>query len=148
MVFENHPHAKRCSRPWEGSKETFEWKGSPGTITASAVAAGLGSAEEDQGAPGQSFYSRVLENCEDVADFDEQGSIFALLPEPCLLLESSALGIATETGITPELFPSRVKQHCLVRDDLTFRWPVASSIDKNEMLEIQIFNYSKVFSNK
>ncbi|XP_076414903.1 otoferlin isoform X2 [Peromyscus maniculatus bairdii] len=50
---------------------------------------------------GQSFYSRILENCEDVADFDE-----------------------------------------------TFRWPVASSIDRNEMLEIQIFNYSKVFSNK
>ncbi|XP_034856346.1 otoferlin isoform X3 [Mirounga leonina] len=50
---------------------------------------------------GQAFYSRVLENCEDVADFDE-----------------------------------------------TFRWPVASSIDSNEILEIQIFNYSKVFSNK
>ncbi|ERE67378.1 otoferlin isoform 1 [Cricetulus griseus] len=50
---------------------------------------------------GQSFYSRVLENCEDVADFDE-----------------------------------------------TFRWPVASNIDRNEILEIQIFNYSKVFSNK
>uniref|UniRef100_A0A8D0N6G3 C2 domain-containing protein n=1 Tax=Sus scrofa TaxID=9823 RepID=A0A8D0N6G3_PIG len=50
---------------------------------------------------GQSFYSRVLENCEHVANFDE-----------------------------------------------TFRWPVASSIDSNEMLEIQIFNYSKVFSNK
>ncbi|XP_021084882.1 otoferlin isoform X7 [Mesocricetus auratus] len=50
---------------------------------------------------GQSFYSRVLENCENVADFDE-----------------------------------------------TFRWPVASNIDRNEMLEIQIFNYSKVFSNK
>ncbi|XP_004839199.1 otoferlin isoform X1 [Heterocephalus glaber] len=50
---------------------------------------------------GQPFYSRVLENCEDVADFDE-----------------------------------------------TFRWPVASNIDRNEMLEIQIFNYSKVFSNK
>ncbi|XP_053057095.1 otoferlin isoform X3 [Acinonyx jubatus] len=50
---------------------------------------------------GQSFYSRVLENREDVADFDE-----------------------------------------------TFRWPVASSIDSNEILEIQIFNYSKVFSNK
>ncbi|XP_045700379.1 otoferlin isoform X2 [Phyllostomus hastatus] len=50
---------------------------------------------------GQSFYSRVLENCEDVADFDE-----------------------------------------------TFQWPVASSIDNNEILEIQIFNYSKVFSNK
>ncbi|XP_030883530.1 otoferlin [Leptonychotes weddellii] len=30
----------------------------------------------------------------------------------------------------------------------TFRWPVASSIDSNEILEIQIFNYSKVFSNK
>uniref|UniRef100_G3TA01 Otoferlin n=1 Tax=Loxodonta africana TaxID=9785 RepID=G3TA01_LOXAF len=50
---------------------------------------------------GQSFYSRILENCEDVADFDE-----------------------------------------------TFRWPVASSIDSNELLEIQIFNYNKVFSNK
>ncbi|KAM7078247.1 otoferlin isoform 2-T2 [Molossus nigricans] len=50
---------------------------------------------------GQSFHSRVLENCEDVADFDE-----------------------------------------------IFRWPVASSIDNNEILEIQIFNYSKVFSNK
>nr|XP_039334472.1 otoferlin isoform X3 [Saimiri boliviensis boliviensis] len=50
---------------------------------------------------GQSFYSRVLENCEDVADFDEM-----------------------------------------------FRWPVASTIDRNEMLEIQVFNYSKVFSNK
>ncbi|KAF7470962.1 Hypothetical predicted protein [Marmota monax] len=31
---------------------------------------------------------------------------------------------------------------------LTFRWPVASNIDRTEMLEIQIFNYSKVFSNK
>nr|XP_045004703.1 otoferlin [Jaculus jaculus] len=50
---------------------------------------------------GQSFYSRILENCEGVADFDEM-----------------------------------------------FRWPVASNIDRNEMLEIQIFNYSKVFSNK
>ncbi|XP_010603131.1 otoferlin isoform X8 [Fukomys damarensis] len=50
---------------------------------------------------GQSFHSRVLENCEGVADFDE-----------------------------------------------TFRWPVASNVDRNEMLEIQIFNYSKVFSNK
>uniref|UniRef100_A0A452RP75 Otoferlin n=1 Tax=Ursus americanus TaxID=9643 RepID=A0A452RP75_URSAM len=50
---------------------------------------------------GQAFYSRVLENCEDVADFDE-----------------------------------------------TFRWPVASSLDSSEILEIQIFSYSKVFSNK
>ncbi|KAJ6661194.1 hypothetical protein lerEdw1_015331, partial [Lerista edwardsae] len=50
--------------------------------------------------PGLSFYTRVLENCEDEALFDE-----------------------------------------------TFRWPIASSIDVNEMLEIQVFNYSKVFSN-
>ncbi|XP_077008460.1 otoferlin isoform X7 [Tamandua tetradactyla] len=50
---------------------------------------------------GQSFYSRILESCEDVADFDE-----------------------------------------------TFRWPVASSIGSSEILEIQVFNYSKVFSNK
>ncbi|XP_007476010.1 otoferlin isoform X1 [Monodelphis domestica] len=50
---------------------------------------------------GHSFYSRVLENCEDEAEFDE-----------------------------------------------TFRWPVGSNIDGNEMLEIQVFNYSKVFSNK
>ncbi|XP_037668816.1 LOW QUALITY PROTEIN: otoferlin [Choloepus didactylus] len=50
---------------------------------------------------GQSFYSRILENCGDVADFDE-----------------------------------------------TFRWPVASSLGSSEILEIQVFNYSKVFSNK
>ncbi|XP_026527237.1 otoferlin [Notechis scutatus] len=50
---------------------------------------------------GLSFYTRVLENCENEASFDE-----------------------------------------------TFRWPIASSIDVNEMLEIQVFNYSKVFSNR
>ncbi|KAM8953379.1 otoferlin isoform 2-T2 [Pelodytes ibericus] len=50
---------------------------------------------------GLSFYTRVLENCEDEARFDE-----------------------------------------------TFRWPIASNIDGNEMLEIQLFNYSKVFSNR
>ncbi|XP_032072185.1 otoferlin [Thamnophis elegans] len=50
---------------------------------------------------GLSFYTRVLENCENEAPFDE-----------------------------------------------TFRWPIASSIDVNEMLEIQVFNYSKVFSNR
>ncbi|XP_048372576.1 otoferlin isoform X2 [Sphaerodactylus townsendi] len=50
---------------------------------------------------GLSFYTRVLENCEDEAPFDE-----------------------------------------------TFRWPIASSIDVNEMLEVQVFNYSKVFSNR
>ncbi|XP_042658937.1 otoferlin isoform X4 [Tyto alba] len=50
---------------------------------------------------GLSFYTRVLENCEDEARFDE-----------------------------------------------TFRWPVASNIDGNEILEIQVFNYSKVFSNR
>uniref|UniRef100_A0A3P9KTT7 Otoferlin n=1 Tax=Oryzias latipes TaxID=8090 RepID=A0A3P9KTT7_ORYLA len=30
----------------------------------------------------------------------------------------------------------------------TFRWPIASRLDENEMLEIQVFNYSKVFSNR
>lgn len=36
MVFENHPRAKRCPRPWEDSKETFKWKGSAGPVTGSA----------------------------------------------------------------------------------------------------------------
>lgn len=30
----------------------------------------------------------------------------------------------------------------------TFRWPIASKLDGNEMLEIQVYNYSKVFSNR
>ncbi|XP_030920877.1 otoferlin-like [Geospiza fortis] len=51
--------------------------------------------------PGLSFYTRVLENCEDEARFDE-----------------------------------------------TFRWPVATNIDGNEILEIQVFSYSKVFTNR
>ncbi|XP_063278910.1 otoferlin isoform X1 [Prinia subflava] len=50
---------------------------------------------------GLSFYTRVMENCEDEARFDE-----------------------------------------------TFRWPVATNIDGNEILEIQVFNYSKVFTNR
>uniref|UniRef100_A0A8C5MBL2 Otoferlin n=1 Tax=Leptobrachium leishanense TaxID=445787 RepID=A0A8C5MBL2_9ANUR len=50
---------------------------------------------------GLAFYTRVLENCEDEAHFDE-----------------------------------------------TFRWPIATNIDGNEMLEIQVFNYSKVFTNR
>ncbi|XP_070843942.1 otoferlin isoform X13 [Chaetodon trifascialis] len=50
---------------------------------------------------GLPFYSRVAENCEEVAHFNE-----------------------------------------------TFRWPIASRLDENEMLEIQVYNYSKVFSNR
>ncbi|XP_030260655.1 otoferlin isoform X7 [Sparus aurata] len=50
---------------------------------------------------GLPFYSRVAENCDDVAHFNE-----------------------------------------------TFRWPIASRLDGNEMLEIQVYNYSKVFSNR
>ncbi|XP_032877367.1 otoferlin isoform X1 [Amblyraja radiata] len=50
---------------------------------------------------GITFYTRVLENCEDEAQFDE-----------------------------------------------TFRWPVTSNIDGTEMLEIQVLNYSKVFTNR
>ncbi|XP_009330629.1 PREDICTED: otoferlin [Pygoscelis adeliae] len=59
----------------------------------------LAAGEEQKN--GLSFYTRVLENCEDEARFDE-----------------------------------------------TFRWPVASNIDGNEILEIQVFNYSKVFTNR
>ncbi|KAM6992477.1 otoferlin isoform 3-T3 [Tautogolabrus adspersus] len=50
---------------------------------------------------GLPFFSRVAENCEEVAHFNE-----------------------------------------------TFRWPIASRLDGNEMLEIQVYNYSKVFSNR
>ncbi|XP_049914864.1 otoferlin isoform X2 [Epinephelus moara] len=50
---------------------------------------------------GLPFYSRVAENCEEVAHFNE-----------------------------------------------LFRWPIASRLDGNEMLEIQLYNYSKVFSNR
>ncbi|XP_075939992.1 otoferlin [Anarhichas minor] len=50
---------------------------------------------------GLSFYSRVAENCDEVAHFNEM-----------------------------------------------FRWPIASRLDGNEMLEIQVYNYSKVFSNR
>ncbi|XP_076129182.1 otoferlin isoform X2 [Alosa pseudoharengus] len=50
---------------------------------------------------GLPFYSRVLENCEDEARFDE-----------------------------------------------TFRWPIGSKVDGNEILEIQVYNYSKVFTNR
>uniref|UniRef100_A0A3B3WGC3 Otoferlin n=1 Tax=Poecilia mexicana TaxID=48701 RepID=A0A3B3WGC3_9TELE len=30
----------------------------------------------------------------------------------------------------------------------TFRWPIASRLDQNEMLEVQVYNYSKVFTNR
>ncbi|XP_060773958.1 otoferlin isoform X1 [Neoarius graeffei] len=50
---------------------------------------------------GLSFYSRVLESCEDEARFEE-----------------------------------------------AFRWSFASKVDGNEMLEIHIYNYSKVFTNR
>ncbi|XP_016391542.1 otoferlin-like isoform X2 [Sinocyclocheilus rhinocerous] len=50
---------------------------------------------------GLSFFSRVLENCEDEARFEQ-----------------------------------------------AFRWPIGSQVDGDEMLEIQVFNYSKVFTNR
>ncbi|KAA0708535.1 Otoferlin Fer-1-like protein 2 [Triplophysa tibetana] len=50
---------------------------------------------------GLSFYSRVVENCEDEARFEQ-----------------------------------------------AFRWPIGSQVDGDEMLEIQVFNYSKVFTNR
>lgn len=51
MVFENHLRAKRCSRPWEDSKETFKWKGSPGPVTVSVQSI----AEREVQGPGQSM---------------------------------------------------------------------------------------------
>nr|XP_055041938.1 otoferlin isoform X4 [Misgurnus anguillicaudatus] len=50
---------------------------------------------------GLSFFSRVLENCEDEARFEQ-----------------------------------------------AFRWPIGSQVDGDELLEIQVFNYSKVFTNR
>ncbi|XP_016351775.1 otoferlin isoform X2 [Sinocyclocheilus anshuiensis] len=50
---------------------------------------------------GLSFFSRVLENCEDEARFEQ-----------------------------------------------AFRWPIGSQVDGDDMLEIQVFNYSKVFTNR
>ncbi|XP_035000642.1 otoferlin isoform X2 [Hippoglossus stenolepis] len=45
---------------------------------------------------------------------------------------------------------SRVAENCeeVAHFNETFRWPIASRLDGNEMLEIQVYNYSKVFSNR
>ncbi|XP_041660477.1 otoferlin isoform X15 [Cheilinus undulatus] len=47
-------------------------------------------------------------------------------------------------------FFSRVAENCedVVNFNEIFRWPIASKLDGNEMLEIQVYNYSKVFSNR
>ncbi|XP_074471833.1 otoferlin isoform X8 [Sebastes fasciatus] len=47
-------------------------------------------------------------------------------------------------------FYSRVAENCeeVVPFNEIFRWPIASRLDGNEMLEIQVYNYSKVFSNR
>uniref|UniRef100_UPI0037E85376 otoferlin n=1 Tax=Semicossyphus pulcher TaxID=241346 RepID=UPI0037E85376 len=47
-------------------------------------------------------------------------------------------------------FFSRVAENCdeVAHFNETFRWPIASRLDGNEMLEIQVYNYSKVFSNR
>ncbi|XP_059897346.1 otoferlin isoform X3 [Gadus macrocephalus] len=50
---------------------------------------------------GLSFYSRVVDNCDEEAHFNE-----------------------------------------------TFRWPTGSKLDGNEILEVQVLNYSKVFTNR
>ncbi|KAJ8009618.1 hypothetical protein DPEC_G00090770 [Dallia pectoralis] len=34
------------------------------------------------------------------------------------------------------------------KTQLTFRWPIASRVDENEILVVQVFNYSKVFTNR
>uniref|UniRef100_A0A1A7XN40 Otoferlin n=2 Tax=Iconisemion striatum TaxID=60296 RepID=A0A1A7XN40_9TELE len=47
-------------------------------------------------------------------------------------------------------FYSHVAESCeeVAPFNETFRWPIASRLDGNEMLEIQVYNYSKVFSNR
>uniref|UniRef100_A0A8B9CNQ4 Otoferlin n=1 Tax=Anser brachyrhynchus TaxID=132585 RepID=A0A8B9CNQ4_9AVES len=62
-----------------------------------------------------------------------------LTTNPCLLVPSAGLS-----------FYTRVLESCEdeARFDETFRWPVASNVDGNEILEIQVFNYSKVFTNR
>ncbi|XP_061667432.1 otoferlin isoform X3 [Syngnathoides biaculeatus] len=47
-------------------------------------------------------------------------------------------------------FYSRVAANCEAVADFNeiFRWPFASRLDGSEMLEIQVYNYSKVFSNR
>ncbi|KAM7395295.1 hypothetical protein PAMA_006863 [Pampus argenteus] len=47
-------------------------------------------------------------------------------------------------------FYSHVAENCeeVAQFNQAFRWPIASRLDGNEMLEIQVYNYSKVFSNR
>ncbi|XP_057679056.1 otoferlin isoform X12 [Corythoichthys intestinalis] len=47
-------------------------------------------------------------------------------------------------------FYSRVAANCeeVAHFNEIFRWPIASRLDGSEMLEIQVYNYSKVFSNR
>uniref|UniRef100_A0A3Q1IH20 Otoferlin n=1 Tax=Anabas testudineus TaxID=64144 RepID=A0A3Q1IH20_ANATE len=47
-------------------------------------------------------------------------------------------------------FYSHVAENCeeVAHFNETFRWPIASRLDGSEMLAIQVYNYSKVFSNR
>ncbi|XP_061559537.1 otoferlin isoform X4 [Phycodurus eques] len=47
-------------------------------------------------------------------------------------------------------FYSRVAANCeaVAHFNEMFQWPIASRLDGSEMLEIQVYNYSKVFSNR
>ncbi|XP_061741613.1 otoferlin isoform X14 [Nerophis ophidion] len=47
-------------------------------------------------------------------------------------------------------FYSHVAANCeeVAHFNETFRWPIASSLDGGEMLEVQVYNYSKVFTNR
>ncbi|XP_075705071.1 otoferlin-like, partial [Rhinoderma darwinii] len=56
------------------------------------------------------------------------------------------VGAVRSTRVVPHI---QLKiQQSRMYNDRTFRWPIASNIDGNEMLEIQVFNYSKVFTNR
>lgn len=62
---ELHSHRVKCC------SDTLKMRVSPAHLTSLTLGSPLST--------GQSFYSRVLENCEDVADFDEVG---CLSPRP------------------------------------------------------------------
>ncbi|KAJ3606908.1 hypothetical protein NHX12_026424, partial [Muraenolepis orangiensis] len=90
---------------------------------------------------GVSFYSRVVENCEEEAHFNEGER--ACIVHPSFVSERRHL-IPVLRGYgnsSRGCDASRCRQR-------TFRWPTASKLDGNEMLEIHVFNHSKVFTNR
>ncbi|XP_031437276.1 otoferlin isoform X3 [Clupea harengus] len=65
----------------------------------------------------------------------------------CLRGKADRIAKVTFRGLP---FYSRVVENCEeeARFDEMFRWPIGSKVDGNEILEIQVFNYSKMFTNR